>query len=141
MPAHVSHLVQSFFGEMWNQPGDSGPLQPRFGAPWLLAFPKVKITFEKEEVSDHWWDSGKCNEAADGNWEMCEVLRCLLWRRLRHHCPMYTVSCVLYFLQKMSLFFIWYDWVPSGQTCVSSSQIYLNHHGNFALTLDINVIK
>ena len=37
--------------------------------------------------------------------ELCEVPKCLLWRGLRHHCPMYNVSCVLY-LQYMSLFFI-----------------------------------
>ena len=32
------------------------PLQPRFGALQLLAFPKTKITFEREEISDHRWD-------------------------------------------------------------------------------------
>ena len=42
-----------FFGETSNQPGDSAPLQPRFGALGLLAFPKTKITFEREEISDH----------------------------------------------------------------------------------------
>ena len=41
-----------------------GPLQPRYGAPWLLAFPKTKITFEKQEISDHWRYSGKY----DGSW-------------------------------------------------------------------------
>ena len=44
-------------------------LQPRFGVLWLLAFPQIKITFEREESSDHWWDSGKYDGAADGNWE------------------------------------------------------------------------
>ena len=38
---------------------------------WLLAFPKIKITFEREEISDHWWDSGKCNGATNGDWENC----------------------------------------------------------------------
>ena len=41
-----------FFGETSNHPGDSAPLQPRFGALQLLAFPKTKITFEREEISD-----------------------------------------------------------------------------------------
>ena len=68
MPAHVSCLMQ-FFCETSNHPGDSVPLQPRFGALQLLAFPKTKITFEKEEISDHQWDSGKSDGAADGNWE------------------------------------------------------------------------
>ena len=38
-----------------------------------------------------------------GSWwqlrEQCEVPGCLLWRGLRHHCPMYSVSCILYLLQ------------------------------------------
>ena len=33
-----------------DHPGDSAPLHPRFGTLWLLAFPKTKITFEKEEI-------------------------------------------------------------------------------------------
>ena len=45
------------------------PLQTRFGSLWLLAFPQTKITFEKEEISDSSWDSGKYNGAADGDWE------------------------------------------------------------------------
>ena len=42
-----------FFGETSNHSGDSAPLQPTFSALRLLAFPKTKITFEKEEISDH----------------------------------------------------------------------------------------
>ena len=86
-----------FFGETLNHPGDSAPLQPRFGALWLLAFPTTKITFEREEISDYWWYSGKCNGAADGEWEsLYEVQRCLLWRGLKRHCPMYKVSGILF---------------------------------------------
>ena len=85
-----------FFCETSNHPGDSAPLQPRFGALWLLAFPKTKITFEREEISDCWWDSGKYDGATDGEWENC--VRCLLWRGLRCYCPMYNVSCILYLL-------------------------------------------
>ena len=48
-----------FFSEKSNHPGNSAPLQPRFVTLWLLAFPKTKITFEREEISDHQWDSGK----------------------------------------------------------------------------------
>ena len=58
-----------FFDETSNNSGDSAPLQPSFGTLWLLAFPKTKITFKRAEISDHWWDSGKCDGAADGNWE------------------------------------------------------------------------
>ena len=58
------------FGEISNHPGDSAPLQPRFGALWLLAFPKTKITFERV-ISDLQWNSGKQDGAADGDWENC----------------------------------------------------------------------
>ena len=51
-PAHVSCLVK-FSDKTANHPGDSAPLQPRFGTLQLLSFPKTKITFEKEEISDH----------------------------------------------------------------------------------------
>ena len=34
-----------------SDPGDSASLQPGFGAPRLLAFPKTKITFERGEIS------------------------------------------------------------------------------------------
>ena len=43
------------------------PLQPRFGALQLVAFPKTKITFEREEISDRQWDSGKYDRVADGD--------------------------------------------------------------------------
>ena len=45
------------------------PLQPRFAALRLLAFPKTKIIFEKEEISNCQWDSVKYNREADGDWE------------------------------------------------------------------------
>ena len=43
-----------FFGETSNHPGDSAPLQPRCDALQLLAFPRTKISFERN--SDHCWD-------------------------------------------------------------------------------------
>ena len=45
------------------------PLWPRFSALQLLAFAKTKITLEREEISDHRWDSGKYDGEADGYWE------------------------------------------------------------------------
>ena len=71
---HAHSCIMScaeFFGKTSNYPGDSAPLRPRFGTLWLLAFPKTKITFEREENSDSWWDSGKYDGVADGNWENC----------------------------------------------------------------------
>ena len=71
MPAHVSCVWCRVFCETSNPPGDSTPLQPRFGTLKILAFPKIKITFEKEEILNHGWDSGKSNGAADGSWKNC----------------------------------------------------------------------
>ena len=71
---HVCSCIMSradFFGETSNHPGDSTPLQPRFGALWLLAFPQIKITSERGEVSDPWWNSGKYDREADDDWENC----------------------------------------------------------------------
>ena len=65
------HVSCSLFGKTPNRPDDSALLQPRFGALQLLAFAKTKITFEREEISDCWWGSGKYNGAADSNWENC----------------------------------------------------------------------
>ena len=70
IPSYTMSCAE-FFSKTSNHPGDSAPLQSRSGALQLLAFPKTKITFEREEISDHWWDSGKYNGSADGYWENC----------------------------------------------------------------------
>ena len=71
---HAHSCIMScaeFCGKKSNHPGDSAPLQPRFGSLQFLAFPKTKITFERKEITDHRWDSGKYDGVADGNWENC----------------------------------------------------------------------
>ena len=64
-----------FFGKTSNQPDDPAPLQHRTGTLQLLAFPQTKITFEREEISDHRQDLGKYDGAADGdsNKGLCRV--------------------------------------------------------------------
>ena len=61
----MHHISCRAFGETSNHPGDSVSLHPRFDAQWVLDFPKTKIPFEREEISDHQWDSGKYDGAAD----------------------------------------------------------------------------
>jgi len=51
-PAHSTALVQAFFGKTSHHSGLSAPLQPRFGPLRLLAFPKTKITVEREEICE-----------------------------------------------------------------------------------------
>ena len=103
-----------FFGETSNYPGDSAPLQPRFDTLQLLAFPRTKITFERGEISDCWWDSGKNDGAADGNWENCVRS----WGSYFEGdwavivlCTMFLVSCIffnkcLYFSYYMAGYFL-----------------------------------
>ena len=46
------------FGKTSNHPGDSAPTA-QIWHPATSGFSQTKITFEREEISDHWWDSGK----------------------------------------------------------------------------------
>ena len=117
VPAQVSSLIQ-FFGKTSNHPGDSAPLQHRFGTLRLLSFPKTKITFEREEISDHRWDLGKYSW--QGSWWQFQqrILQCFeQWKRLWENCvrcqgtyfegdwgitvlcTMFLVSCILYLFQ------------------------------------------
>ena len=102
-----------FFGMISNHPGDSAPLQPRFGTLWLVAFPKTKITFEREEISDCRWQWGKYDRAAgvigrnvlgpkvpkEGDWGVIVL------------CTMSLVSCLF----NKCLSFTFYGWIPSEQ--------------------------
>ena len=102
-----------FFGKTSNHPGDSAPQQPRFGTRWLLAFPKTKITFEREEISDCQWDSGKYNGTADGDWENCVRSQGAYFERdsgIFVLCTMFIVSCIfnncIYFSYNMAGYFL-----------------------------------
>ena len=70
-PTHASRLMQSVLVKHQITQVTQPPLQPRFGGLWPLAFPKTKITFEREDISHCQWDSGKYNRAAEGDWENC----------------------------------------------------------------------
>ena len=70
MPAHTSQVVQSLLVKHQITQVTQPP-QPRFGTLRLLAFSKTKTTFQREEILDHQWDSGKYDGAADGDKENC----------------------------------------------------------------------
>ena len=102
VPAHASHLVQSFLVKHQI----TQVLQPRFGALQLLAFPKTKITFEREEIWDCWWDSGKYDGAADGDWENCVRSQGAYFEGdwgVTVLCTIFPVSCIFF---NKCLFFI-----------------------------------
>ena len=91
--------LSEFFDETPNHPGDSAPLQPRFGALWLLAFPQTKMTFESEEISYHWWNSEKYNGAADGEWKNCVRSQGAYFEGdwgVIALCTMLVVSCIFF---------------------------------------------
>ena len=92
----TSHAVYS---QNIKSPRWFSPPQPRFGALWLLAFPKTKITFEREETLDHWWDPGKYDRAADGDWENCVRSQGAYiegdWGYIVL-CIMFVVSCIFF---------------------------------------------
>ena len=111
----AAHCAE-FFGETSSQPDDSAQLQHRFGTLQLLSFPKTKVTFEREEISGHWWDSGKYHMAADGEWENCVRSQGAYFERdwgVIVLCPIFLVSC--FFFSKW-LFFILHGWIHSGKT-------------------------
>ena len=94
---HMSHT--ECFCETSNHPGDSVPLLPRFGTLWLLAFPKIKIAFEREEISNCQWDSEKYNRAADGNWKNCVRSQGAYFEGdwgIIVLCTMFLVSCIFF---------------------------------------------
>ena len=114
---HAHSCVTShaeFFGETSIHPSDSVPLQPRFGTVWLLVFPKTKISFEREKISDHQWDSGKYNRIADGNWVNCVRSQGAYFEGdwgVIVLCTMFLVSCIffnkcLYFSCYMAGYFL-----------------------------------
>ena len=121
---------------------------------WL--FPKL-TTFEREDIWDCWWDSGKYKRATDGNSnkEFCSVLNSgkdagrTVWG------PKVTIlkgtelllpyaQCFLYFLWYMSSFFMLCGWTLSGQTSYTLN-IREPKHIKQVLTsskgeMDINII-
>ena len=61
------HVSCRAFWQNIKSPRWLSALQLGFGTLQLLAFHKTKITFEREEISDHQWDSGKYDVTVDGD--------------------------------------------------------------------------
>ena len=67
----MGHISCRFLWQNVKSPRRLSPPQARFGTLWLLDFPNTKITFEKGQIFDHWWDSRKYDRTADGDRENC----------------------------------------------------------------------
>ena len=125
--SHITSCAE-FFGETSNDPGEWVSLWPRFGGLRLLTFPQTKITFEREEISDHWQDSGKYNGAADGDWENCIRSQGTYFEGdwgVIVLCTMFLVSCIFF---NKCIFFILYVWISFGQTLSPYIYTYTHTH-------------
>ena len=95
-------------------PGDSAPLQPTFGALWLLAFPKSKITFEREETVDEIQENTTGQLMAIGRTVWSPKVPTLKGTEVSLD---WGVQCFLYFVSSLiKVSFILHGWIPFGQT-------------------------
>ena len=69
-PPHASRLMQ-FFWKNIKSPSWLSPPIAQIWCPGTFGFFKTNTTFDREEISDHQWDSEKYDGAADGDWENC----------------------------------------------------------------------
>ena len=142
-------LYRFFWGGISNHPGDWAPLQPRFGALQLLAFPKIKITFEREEISDLWWDLRKYNKAAVGHWENCVrsqgayfegdwgvvvlctvfLISCMFFSK----CVYFSYYMVGYFLDRLRVC-VWGGWVCMPETFCQDTLIKCHTYTKFRVS-------
>ena len=95
---HASCLMQSFLVKH-QITQVTAPVQLIFGTLRLLVFPKTKIIFEREEISNHWRDSRKHVGAADGEWENCVRSQGACFEGawgIIVLCTMFLVSCIFF---------------------------------------------
>ena len=116
------HVSCRLFGETSNHPGDSASLQPRFGAWWLLAIPKLKsplkgkrfqtISEIQENMMGQLIAIGRAAWGAyfERDWGVIVL------------CAMFLVSCVSF---SKCLFFIVHGWTFSGQTLHVSFSVWV----------------
>ena len=120
----MHHIAGRVFSETSNHPGDSAPSIAQiwqhatsdFSQNWNYLWKgrdfRPWMRFRKIRQDSRWWLG-----------ELCEALRCLLWRGLRHHCPMYNVSCIS--PVNVSIFCsAWLDTFWTDLTCLCLCFIY-----------------
>ena len=106
-PAHASRLMQSVLVKHQITQVTQLPYSPDW-VPWdFWLFPKLKSPL-KGKIPGHQWDSGKCDGAADRDWENCVRSRGAYFEGdwdVIALCTMFLVSCI--FLTKC-LYFSYY---------------------------------
>ena len=98
VPTHASCLMQSFLVKHQITQVTQPPYSPDL-VPWdFWLFPKLKSPLKGkrfqtiDEIQENMMGQLMATERA----VWCS--KCLLWRGLRCHCPMYNVSCILHLL-------------------------------------------
>lgn len=87
------------FGETCQITQVTQPPKAQIWCPATLAFPKTKIIFEREEISDNQWDAGKYNRATDGDWVNFVRFQGASFEgdgSIIVLCTMFLVSCILF---------------------------------------------
>ena len=97
-----------FFGEASNHPGYSPLYSPDLAPCDFWLFPKLKSLLKGKRFQT----AGEIQETTTKQLmgELCEVSRCLPWRGLRCHCPVYSVLYLVTSSINVSIFYItWLD--------------------------------
>ena len=99
VPAHALCLMQSFLLTHQITQMTQPLYSPDLTACNFWVFPKTKITFEREEISDHWQHSGQYNGASNGDWEYCVRSQGAYFEGdgdVIVLCTMFFVSCIFF---------------------------------------------
>ena len=96
---HASRLVQRFWKKHQITKVTQSPYSPDLTLCDFWLFPKLKLPLKGKrfQTIDEIQENTTGQLMATG--KLCEVPRCLLWRGLRHPCPTYNVSYILYLFQ------------------------------------------
>ena len=122
--AHASHLVQSFLAKHQITPVTQALYGPDLTPCDFWLCPKLKspLKGKRFQTTDEIQKNTTGQLMVSGRAVWGPKVPTLKGRGLRHHCHMYSVSCILSLLQYMSLFFISHGWIISGQTlCINLS--------------------
>ena len=120
VPAHASHLMHKFLVKHQITQVTQLPYIPDLTPCDFWFFPKQNHLWRGTDFRP----SMIFRKISWGSWcwlgELCEVPRCLLWKVLRPHCPMYNVSCI--FFNKCLYFSILHGYLLT-RSCTSNKVV------------------
>ena len=132
----MHHIPWRVFWQNMRSPRWLSLLSAQIWCPVTSGFSQNWNHLWKEKISDHKWDPGKHDRAADGNWENCVRPQDAYFEG---DCGiivlymMFLVSCIF----NNCLFFILHGWILSGQT----SFIFEVRQNHWNIKLDYRVGK